>query len=397
MSVDSFVHFGRDNDPTGAPHPNRGNTGSTFDLHNNHTPAYNYFLHGRNHRSSIESTGEVDGSVDSDVERSDPMERYRHPSLKDSSRPHIRGGELPLPSRTPASSSTSSMSSMASTSASSSSTLEDVPRQQPLPSLQSFTGRPISSATPNRTRSGSLGTYMNTGRQRPYETRQPASGAPYTLALALRSRDLRRRSLDPRQDWQVRSGESSFPLHVIEIDVPPGQLAPAETTHPPDWLDTISEINGVIICYDANDQSSFSPVEGLLRRVFLAIFYHVKTNNCSGVYQAAKVPYIVLACKSDLQHEVEPREASEMIQQYDAGLVEGAKSHSEGRKGLRNVFSWILMAIERDRRHKGLSQLWRFEDRRVDSAYRQYVSEFCISQYPQAFTLEDCDTDSFII
>ncbi|KAG5351213.1 hypothetical protein C0989_007398 [Termitomyces sp. Mn162] len=94
MSVDSFIHIGRDGDRSSVlSHPNQGNMGIAFDLPKNMTTSErDRALHERNRRPSIGSTGEGDGSVDSDFERSGPSERYRHTSLKNSSRPHIRGG-----------------------------------------------------------------------------------------------------------------------------------------------------------------------------------------------------------------------------------------------------------------------------------------------------------------
>ncbi|KAF8078601.1 ras guanine nucleotide exchange factor domain-containing protein [Lyophyllum atratum] len=369
LSVDSFVKFGRNVHPDSRS--TRLNTGSTLDTPKDlvfgASPALtterDQFLFGRQRGSSISSVRDGDESVaDSDVERSDPLnspvERYRHASLKDQSRPYIRGGELPLPSRTPTLSSTSSMSSMIST-ATSSSTIEDVPRQQSLSSLQSYPGRSTPTAAPGRIRSGSLGTYTNPGRHMLIDT-QLSSGSslspPVTLIVVgtagcgksvairkgLRGHGLSEPTSVPVLSMQGTSTRYSrrvgairnqdtpdSPLHVIEIDVPTEPLEPGEL----DWPDSLSTINGVIICYDASDRLSFQPVEGLLRG-----------------YQAMKLPLIVLACKSDLPHEVEPERALEVLEQYDVGLVEVAKAHEKGMSKMRRTFEWILKAVARDKR-----------------------------------------------
>nr|KAG5648008.1 hypothetical protein DXG03_007042 [Asterophora parasitica] len=197
LSVDSFVNFGRNSRPAASSRPSRNGTGSPLDTPRTSvfkvSPALalerEQFMYGRNRASSVSSTTNGDeATVDSDVERSDPLnshvERYRHASLKDQSRPPIRGGELPLPSRTPTLSTTSSISSTISNSTSSS-TMEDFPRQQSLSSLPSFSGRPTPKAT-GRIRSGSLGTYTNTGRHMNINTQLSSastSGVPVTLIV----------------------------------------------------------------------------------------------------------------------------------------------------------------------------------------------------------------------
>jgi hypothetical protein len=165
LSVDSFVQYNHDNYPTTSPRPTRASLSST--LGPGTSRAFTAST-DRNRDRQFRRPLDEDFSVDSDVERSDPLngplDRYRHTSLKDP-RPLVRGGELPLPSRTPALSTTSSVSSIAST-LTSSSTLEDRPRQQSH-SLQFFPGRAGTSLSPSsgRIRSGSLGIYPNTAKR----------------------------------------------------------------------------------------------------------------------------------------------------------------------------------------------------------------------------------------
>lgn len=182
MSVDSLIPHNREvhspmgHQPTRSPPSNPPQDlrlGSTTS--SKRGGAYNIYT-GRSRGYSIGSTRDSNtgdsSALDSDVERSEPLnssiDRYRHTSLKghDQSRPPIRGGELPLPSRTPTLSSTSSMNSILSSSTSSS-TLENAPRKQSLISLQSFPGREPtpSGLISGRMRSGSLGVYTNAGKR----------------------------------------------------------------------------------------------------------------------------------------------------------------------------------------------------------------------------------------
>ncbi|KAG5635097.1 hypothetical protein H0H81_012453 [Sphagnurus paluster] len=345
ISVDSFVHFGRDHHPTGGSSSSRIAPGSILDTPRNlvfgssppFTTERDQVLGGRNRGSSVSTRDGEESTFDSDVERSDPLyspvERYRHASLKDQSRPLIRGGELPLPSRTPTLSTTSSMSSVMSTSTSPT-TLEEVPRHLSLSSLQFYTRTP-QLAPSGRIRSGSLGTYTNTGRHALINTQMPGvstPGVPVTLIVvgtAGCGKSIAIRKDSRRVGVICNENGPNSPLHVIEIDVPPEPLEPREL----DWPDTLATINGVIICYDASDKLSFKPIEGLLRG-----------------YQAMKLPLIVLACKSDLPHQVEPEKALEVLEQYDAGLVEVAKTNEHGKLKMRRTFEWILKAVARDKR-----------------------------------------------
>ena len=76
----------------------------------------------------------------------------------------------------------------------------------------------------------------------------------------------------------------------------------------------------------------------------------------SGVYRALKLPTVVLACKSDLERQLEPQKALEVLQVYDVGLVEVANT-PEGKEKMRRSFDWLLKAIFRER--SGTSQ-WRW-------------------------------------
>jgi hypothetical protein len=66
-------------------------------------------------------------------------------------------------------------------------------------------------------------------------------------------------------------------------------------------------------------------------------------------YRALKLPTVVLACKSDLETQVEPQRALHVLQKYDVGLVEVANT-AEGKEKMRRSFDWLLKAIYRERR-----------------------------------------------
>lgn len=152
LSVDSFVQYGRDHLPT-TTRPNRGHTSSALEppkgllfdptqkLDRDRRSAV-----GRSRGASVSSvTDDRAASVvgESDVERSDilnsPIDGYNRIFAKgqEKGKPLVSGGELPLPSRTPALSTTSSMSSIL-TASTSSSTQEGVPRMQSTSPLQSM-------------------------------------------------------------------------------------------------------------------------------------------------------------------------------------------------------------------------------------------------------------------
>ena len=58
-----------------------------------------------------------------------------------------------------------------------------------------------------------------------------------------------------------------------------------------------------------------------------------------------RLPAVVLACKSDLEREIDPQSALEVIQHYDVGLVEVSHATDQGREKMRRSFQWLLKAI----------------------------------------------------
>ena len=69
-----------------------------------------------------------------------------------------------------------------------------------------------------------------------------------------------------------------------------------------------------------------------------------------GAYHSIKLPIIVLACKADLNLQIEPGFVSSLLNQYRAGLVEVSAVSDTGRAKLRRSFDWVLKAVFRHRR-----------------------------------------------
>lgn len=203
ISVDSFAQYNQKSPVLSGPRPNRGHTGSAIEPPRNIVYGVSSSLQKereeqiqatRNQGVNDNSTKDVMDSAlhDSDVERSDtlgsPVERYRHTSPKpqDHAKPVLRGGELPLPSRTPTLSTTSSLSSVLSDLTTNSSTLEDTARSLSSTSLQLPRRGTLPAVTaPGRSRSGSLGVYSPRSAKRPTTSSYIVSGRHLYLLLIL--------------------------------------------------------------------------------------------------------------------------------------------------------------------------------------------------------------------
>ena len=61
------------------------------------------------------------------------------------------------------------------------------------------------------------------------------------------------------------------------------------------------------------------------------------------------LPIIVLSCKADLPHEVEPFDAVEMLKRYDTGLIEVSSTTNQGKERMDQSFRYLLRTIFRQR------------------------------------------------
>ncbi|KAF8626529.1 hypothetical protein AX15_004834 [Amanita polypyramis BW_CC] len=386
VSVDSFAQHGHESSVLSGPHPDRGSTVASLEpprnimhgvlsgLGGEHEERpqtiYNSGLNGNSSKGGNEPT-----LHDSDVERSDSLgsavERYRHTSLKpqDHTKPLLRGGELPLPSRTPTLSTASSLSSVASDFTTNSSTLEDVPRSLSSTSLQLPRRGTLPSVTaPSRTRSGSLGMYGSNSVKRPttssyvFDVRNvdptvtlvvagtSGCGKSTIIRKGLKkfvlSEPIACRTISGipglksvthyiRRTGRVAQLENIIdcPLKVVEANVMMSATQRPSSVRNSPILDPVSRVDGVIICYDASSPLSFAPVESMLSD-----------------YSSMRIPMLVLACKSDLSHKVDSTKAHNLCKQYDVGLVE--VNHEVGKDRIGLAFDFSLQAVWRDRRDK---------------------------------------------
>lgn len=58
---------------------------------------------------------------------------------------------------------------------------------------------------------------------------------------------------------------------------------------------------------------------------------------------------MVLACKTDMEKRVDPKQALDLIKRYEAGLVEVTAETKMGKDKMRRSFEWLIKAIIRDR------------------------------------------------
>ncbi|KAF8640382.1 hypothetical protein AX17_000052 [Amanita inopinata Kibby_2008] len=387
VSVDSFAQYGRESPVLSGPRPTRGNTSSALEpprtlvygisssLKKEREQQHQTTRNRRTSGNSIRNGGETSHPHDSDIERSDalgsPVERYRRTSLKpqDHAKPILRGGELPLPSRTPTLSTTSSLSSVVTAFSTNSSTLEDVPRLSSLASSQSLPRRGTVPILPvvGRTRSESLGVYnTNTGKRSTVSTNVQTLdvanvdptvtlvvvGAQGSGKSAVIRKGLKRFALSESVACRTVSGIPGLssptnyirrmgrvgqlenvvdcPLKVLEVNTSQsGPLGPKSNP----IVDTVSRVDGVVICYDTSSPTSISPVEQILLD-----------------YSLMRTPILVLACKSDLARLVDSAKAHTLCKQYDVGLIE--VNHEAGKERIGLAFDFLLQAVWRDRRDK---------------------------------------------
>lgn len=112
-------------------------------------------------------------------------------------------------------------------------------------------------------------------------------------------------------------GIKEIDVEALQMEVT-GEVWPAHASH----------ISGVVICYDSADQQSYQHVETLL----------------SG-FRDLKHPTVLVACKSDLEAEVDPHESLATAQDYRAGFVEVTSNHESGKERMHRCFEWIVNRI----------------------------------------------------
>ena len=151
---------------------------------------------------------------------------------------------------------------------------------------------------------------------------------------------------------QAYEGRDYF-LTLIEVSIQELEHLDGEL-HGEVWPKVLPPIDGVFCLYDASDRSSFIHVEELIRKLTftLAESGRLRTNafllGVAEVYYERQIPYIVLACKSDLQLRIPPADASSVISRYDGGIVE-ISSNEVGRDKAKRCVGVLLRGVMRRR------------------------------------------------
>ena len=72
-------------------------------------------------------------------------------------------------------------------------------------------------------------------------------------------------------------------------------------------------------------------------------------NNHEESYRSEMLPVMVLGCKADLERAIKPFDATAMLNQHDAGLIEVSSVLEVGREKMKQSFAYMLIAIMRQR------------------------------------------------
>ncbi|KAF9229306.1 ras GEF, partial [Gyrodon lividus] len=117
-----------------------------------------------------------------------------------------------------------------------------------------------------------------------------------------------------RLDWVKQRVPPCVSIVVHELDI-------TRLTSPP-------RVDGIFVCYDSGDASSFGPVSGFLRLI-----------------HPMKYSIIAIALKSDLPVAVDPQSSLRLFRQHDVGLVQ-VNQVGDNEK-MRKAFKFLLMSILR--------------------------------------------------
>lgn len=106
-------------------------------------------------------------------------------------------------------------------------------------------------------------------------------------------------------------------------------------------------VDGIFICYDSGDVSSFVPVSDFLRELPIYLLHCALDahHSLQGVIHPLKYPVIAVALKSDLPVAVDPQTSLSLFQQHDVGLVQVNHVGDVGK--IRKAFKFLLMSILR--------------------------------------------------
>ena len=119
-------------------------------------------------------------------------------------------------------------------------------------------------------------------------------------------------------------------IEVLEIDATVLLNGPGKRFA---WPKFLPRIDAVILCYDAAQISSFRGMSELLEQ-----------------FAANNLSTVMLACKSEVHPKaVDPYYASDMASVYNVGLAECTVQSEEGKKRMRDCFSYLVKEVAKAR------------------------------------------------
>lgn len=126
-------------------------------------------------------------------------------------------------------------------------------------------------------------------------------------------------------------------IEVLEIDTSILLNGPKKRFS---WPKFLPHIDAVILCYDASNLSSFRGMSELLEN-----------------FAISNLSTVMLACKSEIQPKaVDPYYASELAGVYNVGLAECAVQSEEGKKRMRDCFSYLVKEVAKARAGRARSR-----------------------------------------
>lgn len=119
-------------------------------------------------------------------------------------------------------------------------------------------------------------------------------------------------------------------IEVLEIDASVLLNGPSKRFA---WPKFLPHIDAVILCYDASEIASFRGMSELLEN-----------------FSVANLSTVMLACKSEVHPKaVDPYYASDMACIYNVGLAECTVQSEEGKKRMRDCFSYLVKEVAKAR------------------------------------------------
>lgn len=125
-------------------------------------------------------------------------------------------------------------------------------------------------------------------------------------------------------------------IEVIEIDASLLLNGPNKRFA---WPKFLPRLDAVCLCYDAAQLPSFRGISELLEN-----------------FSVCSLSTVMLACKSDIEPKaVDPWYASDMAAVYNVGLAECSVNTEEGKRRMRDCFSYLVKDVVKVRARKGLA------------------------------------------